>query len=458
MVHTFAALAISLAVGLLIGLERGWEQRDEEEGQRVAGIRTFMLIGLLGGITALLAARYGAIVLALGFLGVAIISSTAYFVTTQTSHQYGITSQGAFLTTYALGATAVSGYPEPAAAAAVVIAIVLGLKEELHNWLQRLDRNELIAALQLLMISIVVLPLLPSHGFGPLGAINPYRIWWFVILIAGISFVGHFAIRIAGPGRGVVLTGVLGGLASSTVLTLNFARFGHGRPSAHPLLAIGIMLATGTLFLRVAAYVNVLNPALGLRLLLPLLSLALLSYAIALLAWWRERGTLVPSTLQPSQPFQLRVALQFGLILALITLLSAAAQRFFGAAGIYGLAIVSGLSGVNAITLSLSSMAENSLSSALAAKAILLAVASNSVMKAVLVGILCGGSLAWRIALYAAALLVVTAIWIVFYPLAIEAWLFLRELMPPQPAAYDTSADTLALKGYIQSASLFGKP
>ncbi|MDN5870715.1 MAG: MgtC/SapB family protein [Nitrococcus sp.] len=416
MVHTFAALAISLAVGLLIGLERGWEQRDEEEGHRVAGIRTFMLIGLLGGITALLAAQYGAIILGFGILGVALISSTAYFVTTQSSHQYGITSQAAFMATYALGAVAASGHPEAAAAAAVVIAIVLGLKEELHDWLHRLDRNELTAALQLLMISIVVLPLLPNREFGPFDAINPYRIWWFVVLIAGISFVGHFAIRIAGPGRGIVLTGVLGGLASSTALTLNFARFGRGRPAAHSLLAIGIVLATGTVFLRVAAYVNVLNPDLGRRLLLPLISLALLSCAIAVLAWWSERGKLVPPTLQPSKPFQLRVALQFGLILALITLLSAAARRFFGEAGIYGLAVIAGLSGVDAITLSLIYMAEGSLSNAIAAKAVLLAAASNSIMKAVLVVILCGGSLAWRIALYAAALLSVTAIWIWLLP------------------------------------------
>lgn len=412
MVHTFATLAISLAVGLLIGLERGWEQRDEEEGQRVAGIRTFMLIGLLGGITALLAAHYGAIILAFGILGVAVISSTAYFVTARTSHQYGITSQGAFLATYALGAAAASGYPETAAAAAVVIAIVLGLKEELHDWLHRLDRNELIAALQLLMITIVVLPILPNRNFGPLDAINPFRIWWFVVLIASISFIGHFAIRIAGPGRGVLLTGVLGGLASSTALTLNFARFGHGRPAAHPLLAIGIVLATGTVFLRVTAYINVLNPDLGLRLLLPLLSLALLSYAIAVLAWLSERGALVPPALQPSKPFQLRVALQFGLILALITLLSEAARRFLGETGIYGLAIVTGLSGVDAITLSLIYMADEPLSSTIAAKAILLAAASNSVMKAVLVSFLCGGSLARRIAVYASALLVVTAAWI----------------------------------------------
>lgn len=412
MVHTFEALAISLAVGLLIGLERGWEQRDEAEGQRVAGIRTFTLIGLLGGITALLATHYGAIILAFGILGVAVISSTAYFVTAQTSHQYGITSQGAFLATYALGAAAASGYPEAAAATAVVIAIVLGFKDELHDWLHRLDRNELTAALQLMMITIVVLPILPNRNFGPLDAINPFRIWWFVVLIAGISFIGHFAIRIAGPGRGVLLTGVLGGLASSTALTVNFARFGRGRPAAHPLLAIGIVLATSTVFLRVTAYVNVLNPALGLHLLPPLISLALLSYAIALLAWWSERGTLVPPTLQPSKPFQLRVALQFGLILALITLLSEATRRFLGESGIYALAAIAGLSGVDAITLSLVYMAKEPLSNTVATKAILLAAASNSVMKAVLVGLLCGGSLGRRIALYAAALLVVTAIWI----------------------------------------------
>ncbi|HET8701668.1 MAG TPA: MgtC/SapB family protein [Nitrococcus sp.] len=412
LVHTFAALAISLAVGLLIGLERGWEQRDEAEGQRVAGIRTFTLIGLLGGITALLAARYGAVILAFGFLGVAVISSTAYFVTARTSHQYGITSQGAFLATYALGAAAASGYPEAAAAAAVVIAIVLGFKEELHGWLQRLDRSELTAALQLLMITIVVLPILPNRNFGPLNAINPFRIWWFVVLIAGISFIGHFAIRIAGPGRGVLLTGVLGGLASSTALTVNFSRFGRGRPLAHPLLAIGIVLATGTVFLRVTTYVNVLNPTLGLHLLLPLISMALLSYAIALFAWWRERGTLVPPALQPSKPFQLRVALQFGLILALITLLSEATRRFLGEAGIYALAIITGLSGVDAFTLSLIYMAEEPLSNGVATKAILLAAASNSIMKAVLVGVLCGGPLARRIALYATALIAVTAVWI----------------------------------------------
>ena len=223
----FRNLGVALAIGLMVGLERGWQQREADAGQRVAGLRTFAIIGMAGGVTGLLAERMGPLVLGLGLIAIAAMLIAAHVMSSQDRGEYGITSEMAAFTTYGLAALATSGAPAVAAAGAVVTATLLGLKPELHRWLARLDREELLAALKLLMMSVLVLPLLPDRGIGPWDTLNPLRIWQLVVIVAAISFAGHFAVRLLGQARGILTTGVFGGLASSPALTLQFADGAH---------------------------------------------------------------------------------------------------------------------------------------------------------------------------------------------------------------------------------------
>jgi MgtC family protein len=200
--QTFLRLSVALAIGLLIGVERGWKEREAREGERVAGVRTYGLIGLLGGGMALVAERLGPLPLALAFVALAGMLTAAYAINVERDDDAGIASLVAGLLTFVFGALAALGQVAVAAASAVVMTLLLGFKPVLHRWVSALEGKELRAGLKLLLISAVLLPILPDRGYGPWQALNPYQIWCMVVLIAGISFAGYFAIKIAGPPQG----------------------------------------------------------------------------------------------------------------------------------------------------------------------------------------------------------------------------------------------------------------
>src|SRR5699024_3229347 len=223
------------------------------EGRRVAGVRTLAIIGLAGGVCGILARQLSPIVLGLAFLAIAGMLIAAHMVSSREFEAYGITSEIATFTTFALAALATVGQPALAAAGAVAVVVLLGLKPELHRWLSRLEHSELLAALELLVISVIVLPVLPNRALGPWHALNPFERWLLVVLVAGISFVGHFAVRLLGQTRGILLSGAVGGIASSTALTASFARLARRRPSLSNLLATGTILAQAVTLPRMLA-------------------------------------------------------------------------------------------------------------------------------------------------------------------------------------------------------------
>jgi len=393
-------LGIALAVGLLLGVERSWHQRGAAEGQRITGLRTFGLIGLLGGLWGLVARHLGDLLLGFGFLAVAALMVTAYAIDRQDDRHHGVTTVVAAMVTFVLGALAVRGYQHVAAAAAVVTALLLSLKGVLHGWLQRLQEDELHGVLKLLLISVVLLPVLPNQGFGPWHALNPYEIWWMVVLIAGISFAGYVAIKVAGARHGILLTGFLGGLISSTATTLDLSRLGR-RANLQTVAAVGVLAACATMFPRIAVEVAVINAELLRQVGLPLLLMTLVTVGGALF-WWRreQRVTGLPAKDEPVRrnPFELVPALQFGLLLATVMFFAHLLRAWFGAAGVYLLAAVSGLSDVDAITLSLSRLARTDLGAATAARAIILAAVVNTGVKGALVLFLAGSGMGRRAA------------------------------------------------------------
>ncbi len=395
-------LGIALALGLLMGTERGWHKREASEGSRVAGIRTFGLIALLGGITALLTEATNPVVAGMVFSGFAILMSVSYWVTVRDPGRenpinYGVTTEVAALLAFGLGLVAVLGHYVVAAVVAVVATVLLGVKPILHDWLRQLQERELHAAFKLLLISVAVLPILPNEGFGPWNALNPFAIWWLVVLVSGISFVGYFAMKYAGPGRGVMLTGLVGGLTSSTAVTLSFSRMARTRHDIARILAAGILAASAIMFPRAIVEVAVVNRALLPSVLLPLGAMGTVMLAGAFLLWKRSHLPANGATENLQNPFELKPALQFGALLAAIMLLTEAMREWFGDAGLFALAFVSGIADVDAITLSLARQAGAQIEMAVATQAIVIATITNTLVKSGFALFIGGRALGYRV-------------------------------------------------------------
>lgn len=391
---TLLHFASALAAGLLIGAERGWQGRNTEDNQLVAGIRTFALSSLLGAFAMLLGERFGVSAWAVIFLGFAALVVASYFGELQRLGDLGLTSEVALLITFLLGSLAMAGYAALAAAGAVAVALLLSLKQSLHGALQRLSEAELSGTLKLLFISLVLLPALPNQGYGPWQAFNPYAIWWMVVLIAAIGFAAYVAIRLVGTRHGLLLTALLGGIVSSTAMTLTLARLAQGR-NLQAILACGLLATSALMFPRVLLEVGLVNPRLLVQLAWPL-GVATLVYAGGALLYYRRAGRVSEEQAEPllKNPFELGPALRFAALLALILLAVEGAQRWLGDVGVYLVALLSGLADVDAITLSLARSARGELDAQVAVQGIFLAALSNSLVKAFLVALIGGRQLA----------------------------------------------------------------
>lgn len=395
-IEPFILLGLALALGLLIGTERGWRERETPEGGRIAGIRTFGLIGFLGGLWGLLGDVFGQFLLGFAFLAVAAVLIFAHMEETRTSRDMGITTVVAALVTFALGAVAVSGNAGIAAAGAVVTVTLLSLKPMLHGWLRRIEHRDLLAGIKLLLISVVILPVLPNEGYGPWEALNPFEIWLMVVLIAGLSFAGYVAIKLAGAQRGILFTGLFGGLVSSTATTLSLARLARDGGS-YVLPAAGIVLASAVMLPRMLVIATVINPALLPGLLLPAgLMIVVLGAAAVILARRRGDGS-EGSDLKLSNPMELRVALTFGAILAVVILVATALHEWLGAGGVYIAAAISGIADVDAITISLARMAREAEDAGAMMHGIVIAVLVNTLFKGLLAAGIAGRGMALRV-------------------------------------------------------------
>ncbi|OHC67222.1 MAG: magnesium transporter MgtC [Rhodocyclales bacterium GWA2_65_20] len=339
------AFAISLAIGLLIGIER--ERRVEPK----AGLRTFALVGMLGCLFALIAERSGSgWILAVGLLAVAAMMIAA--IVTDPQDDPGTTSVVALMLCYGLGAAVWFGYATLAVMAAIAATALLYFKTELHGMTTRLTHKDLISVLQFAVLSFVVLPILPDQDFGPYGAFNPHQIWWMVVLISGVSLAGYAALRLIGSEHGAAVIGFFGGLVSSTATTMVFARHARAHEDIARTATLVILLANLMVTLRLAFVASVVAPTL----LVPLavmLGAGLLPGLLVTLYGWRslkERGDLpMPEVTNPTE---IRTALSFGLLYGVVLFLSAWLEDIAGSKGLYIVALASGLTDVDAITLS----------------------------------------------------------------------------------------------------------
>lgn len=385
-------VALALAIGFLVGVERGWHARDVEEGGRTAGLRTFALTGLLGGVAGLLSQSLGA----WAFVGVALPFAGAFtyfkWAEQKADKDYSVTAVVAALLVFALGAYAVVGDWHIAAVAAVVTTGLLAFKGVLHGWLKSLTWPELRSALILLAMSVVVLPLLPNQGYGPYGAFNPSELWMLTIVLAGISFAAYVLVKVLGPSRGLVAASLAGSLVSSTATTLNAARIARKDPALVRLAAGCALLAGGVMATRMLVIVAALAPELTVGLAWTLGVFAAVSALAGLAAIGRKGLSTATGEAWPMKsPFELSVVVQLAVVLGAVMAAARVLSALYGAAGLLPLSAVAALVDVDAVALATARMAANgALNHNVALQAILIAAAAGSTSKSV-VSVFVGG-------------------------------------------------------------------
>ncbi|SFL61283.1 MgtC/SapB family protein [Nitrosomonas communis] len=372
-----APFATSLAIGLLIGLER------ERSPAARAGLRTFALVSLFGTLSAMLSQKTNSPWLLFGgLLLVGIMMIAAYIRQQDELPDPGTTTVAAILVCYGLGATVWYGESTLAGMLAIVTTMLLYFKTELHGITQKLDRRDLISMLQFAVLTFIVLPVLPNQDYGPYDALNPYQIWLMIVLISGISLSGYIALRFIGQRYGAVLLGILGGVVSSTATTMVFTRRSEDNPMLTKLAVVVILVANLMVLVRLTVISAVVAPVI-LPNILPILGMGLFLGLIATTFWWRDltqqEELAIPET---KNPVELTIAISFGAFYAIVLLLSAWLSDIAGTSGLYMVAIISGLTDVDAITLSSLRLLDlGKLQVTEAVTAITLAVISNIIFK-----------------------------------------------------------------------------
>ena len=386
-------LAAALAIGLLVGTERHWRERQEAPGRRTAGVRTFALTGLFGGVMAVLAVSLGQNggALLLGFGLAALLAAQLPFALREADAENKVSATGlvAALGTYSLGAMAVLGDMAVAGAAAVAMTAILASRESLHGLMVRITWPELRSALVLLSMTLLVMPLVPDEPIALLGGLNPAKIWRLAILLAAISYLGYLAVRLMGPERGLVLSGAAGGLVSSTAVAISNAR-AASEGGAALALAAGALIAGAVSCLRTVAIVFFIAPDVAWLLALPL-GVAALGMTLAGLALARRANAAGPPAAPPENPFELAAVLKIALLLAVVALASRLAAEKLGSAAVLAVAALTGLADVDAVALSVPLLAPATLSLEVAAQAVLAAVGVNICAKAAYALVLGGG-------------------------------------------------------------------
>lgn len=375
----FQKAGISLLVGALVGIER--ERSLEERHKLFAGIRTYPLIGLAGFLSALIGhivSHWVLVALASAFFGLVIVS----YVFEARDGFYGATSEVSAVIIFLLGALIYWEMYAISIAAGVIVALFLSLKSPLEAFIKRVSEEDLYATLKFAIITAIILPVLPNQTFGPLDVLNPRHIWYMVVLIAGISFFGYILVKVFGSRKGIALTGLLGGLVSSTAVTLSFSQKSKVAPELGKTFASAIVLACTIMYPRILIMIAVTNQKLF-QFIWPFVAiLTLVGIASSVLLLFGVRKHTYDDV-KLANPFELFSAIKFGLIFAAILFVSKAAQIYLGDNGVLLAAGLAGTTDVDAITLSMANLSKaGSVTDSVAAIAIILAITVNTIVKA----------------------------------------------------------------------------
>jgi uncharacterized membrane protein (DUF4010 family) len=371
----------ALGLGLLLGLEC---ERKRDAELLFGGVRTFALIALLGAVGAFVERELheGWLVLA-AFIALSALVVVSY-MTTASRGELGITTEITALLAFIVGALCGWDRAGVASVTTVVCLLLLTLKDYLHRLARRVELADVEATLQFAVISVIILPLLPNEMFGPapLNVINPYKIWLMVVLIAGLNFVGYLLVKVLGSEHGIGLTGVLGGLVSSTAVTLSFSQRSRKEPAQSQAFVLAIVIAWTIMFVRVVVMTGIISRPLAVSLGIPLGLMTLAGLAVCLVLFRRSRSRATGTVTTGANPFELGEAIKFGLLFGVVTVVAKAAQTYLGEAGLYLAGALAGLTDVDAIALSMANLAATSPeSTAVAARTIVIAVLANTATK-----------------------------------------------------------------------------
>lgn len=414
--------AVAFGIGLLIGLERGWRERAAQSGSRTAGIRTFTISGLLGGVVGALAQAVGGAASAGGglLLGLSFAAYTAVIAIfsreeNRAEQTFSATTAIAGMVTFALGAYALVGDIRVAGAAAVATAGVLALRENLHAFVRRVTWTELRSGLVLLAMTFIALPIVPNESIGPFGGVNPREVWLIAIVLAAVSFLGYAAVKYFGARHGVLLAAAAGGLVSSTAVTASNAKRAPAGEGSPDLLAAGVAIASAISFLRVVALVAALKPSL-LTLIAPALGAATIvaaGYAFVSVYWCGDETGKEPAV-EFRNPFDLLSVIGFALLLAAIIVAGRALGEGVGTTGAILGAAAMGFADVDAVTVAMTRLVPQPLGVQGATYAILAAVATNTLSKIAIGAMVGRGRFALAIAIMSAGAVVAAllALWV----------------------------------------------
>ena len=373
--EVFNHLVLAFLLGLLVGIQR------ERRKVRLGGMRTFPLIAVFGNVCALLAQEYGNLALVGGFLSLAFVCVVPHLThlilysihptaepTTdesgndQKERDYGITTLMAALLLFGVGALlTIEKYVPLAVIIGGSLAILLQFKIELHNILDRLRESDMRAIMQFVLISCVILPFLPNENFGPYNAFNPFEAWLMVVLIVGMSLGGYIVYMFLGQNAGILLGGFLGGAISSTATTISYSKQVQSAPSTRVASSVVIMIASTVVFVRVLVLIAVVCPPLLYSCIGPICVLMLCAMIPALLLWFGIQKAAPPAMPEQKNPTQLKSAITFGVMYSVVKLALAAAKDSLGHTGLYAVAGISGLTDMDAITLSTARLVQNEL-------------------------------------------------------------------------------------------------
>jgi uncharacterized membrane protein (DUF4010 family) len=390
-------LAVAALAGLAVGIEREWSGHATGPAARFAGVRTFLLLGLLGGLAGWLIAggliAPGVLILASGSL----LTVAAYVMAARRGGgAVDGTTEVAALVVLGLGTISTLGFPLVTSAVTSVMVLALAEKTRIHSAIERLGERELKAAFQFAVLAVVILPLLPAGPFGPYDSIRPRAIWVVVLLFSGLNFAGYLISRWLGTSRGYGLTGLLGGLVSSTAVTFQFARKSRDTPTLGRALALGVVGACTVLVLRVEILATALQPEVGLALIRYMAPVLLTGAAVLLVLYLRGGGKQQRETSEPAQnPLGLWNAIRMALAFQLVLLLVALVRHQWGATGVLTTAALLGLTDVDALTYSMTRLGGGAEAAALGARAIAIGILSNTVLKLALALFLGRGEFRW---------------------------------------------------------------
>jgi len=365
---------VAIALGALIGLEREYAQM-KRKFKTYAGIRTFTFIALLGALGAYFAQLVSVWILIILLVFVAALTLISYFAHTK---KIGATTEVASLLVFLLGALPMYGFADIAVALGILLALLLYLRLTLHKFTKKINSQELYSTLKFAIIAFVILPFLPNKAYGPLGGFNPYLIWLMVVFVTGITFAGYILVKLLGR-KGLGLTGILGGLVSSTAVAQSMSSLSKRVKDYNPLV-LAIVASNSIMFLRVMFEVFIINRSFFFDILLPMGVLAIVGIAISVILWFEHKKTTKP--VQFSSPFRLFPALQFAFLFGLVLFFSKLAATYSSSTGIYLTSFFSGFVDMDAITISMASLAGDQISTNLATQAIMIAALTNTMVKA----------------------------------------------------------------------------